>query len=118
MTTPATRRQYRNNSRTDLDLRAGELLATRRVTMNMSQGEVAEEWARVAGVARSQVTVTNYETGRTPLTLSQLFQVCEVLGMSPATVLELGTTVDRDGRHPWTTPRVILPPVSDRPRVQ
>lgn len=114
---PAAARTYRNRSRTELDILVGEFLAERRVSMNMTQTEVAEEWTRLAGSTRSQVAVSNYETARAPLTLSQCFQVCQVLSLSPQAVLNLGTGT-LSTTPAWTVPRLELPPVSDRPRVQ
>lgn len=71
---------YRNKHRTKADLTIGEYMAKMRVSKNLSQTDLAETLTELTGVEWKQVTVSNIERGRTPVTVSQWCQLEWVLG--------------------------------------
>lgn len=71
---------YRNKHRTKADMAIGRYLAEVRVRKDLSQTELADMMTEYTGVEWKQVTVSNIERGRTPVTLSQWCQLEAVLG--------------------------------------
>lgn len=71
---------YRNKHRTKADIAIGRYLAEVRVRKDLSQTELADAMTEYTGVEWNQVTVSNIERGRTPVTLSQWKQLEAVLG--------------------------------------
>ena len=71
---------YRNKHRTKADIVIGKYLAKMRVRKDLSQTELAEAMTETTGVEWNQVTVSNLERGRTPVTVSQWCQLENVLG--------------------------------------
>jgi len=73
--------RYRNRHRTQADLAIGHYLATVRVNKGLTQTEAARRLSSTVGVRWTQVTVSNIERGRTPCTVSQYLQLCQVYGI-------------------------------------
>lgn len=101
--------RYRNRHRTQADLDIGNHLANERVAKGLTQSELAERMAAFTGAPWSQVTVSNLERGRTPLTVVQWCQLSTVLGDEAALPITPRSA---------TTPCIDLPDDNgERPRI-
>lgn len=103
--------KYRNVSRTTGDIELGRELAYLRLSRGMTQAQLADALTTRTPTSWTQVRVTNFETGRTPLTLANFVQICQVLDVSPAYML---SRVLRGG---WSVPAVDMPEVRPLPGV-
>ena len=66
---------YRNRHRTAADVALGRQLADHRRAAELTQDRAAELLTLSTGTAWSQVAVSNVETARTPVTVSQYVQM-------------------------------------------
>ena len=102
---------YPNRWRTRGDLSLGRWLAAARITRSITQAELADTLTASTGVTWSQDRVSNYETARSPLTVSQLVQVVYALGMeSPWSVVAELYADDVAGSPAWRSPVLELTP--------
>lgn len=102
---------YPNRWRTRGDIALGRWLARSRVQRSLTQADMAQALTEATVTPWTQVRVSNYETSRSPLTVSQLAQVLEVLGMDrPWSVVGDIYQDTTSGSPAWATQAVELTP--------
>lgn len=113
---------YESRTRTMADVLMGDYLAGCRLRRGLSQEQVAAHMHKMTGKRWSQARVSNVESGRAVVSVSQLCAMAVAVGASPARVLELATTSTGAASdiHPgptqaWEIPRPVVEP-SQTPR--
>lgn len=101
--------QYFDVRRTQADVNLGQAVAAARLRAGLSQAELAERLTGTTQTPWSQVKVSNIETSRRLMTISQLCQVADVLGMTTREVTAAVSGHSASETRAYHQPRAAMP---------
>lgn len=109
----------RSLTRTQADVATGAYLASRRLRLGVTQDQLAADLTDMTGYRWTQAKVSSAESGRNPMTTSQVCAMAAALGVHPRKALEvsLETTGTPSELHPgevmaWEVPVERLSPAT------
>lgn len=109
----------RSLTRTQADIVTGAFLAHHRLRRGITQDQLAADLTDMTGYRWTQAKVSSAESGRNPMTTSQVCAMAAALGVNPRKALEvsLETTGTPSELHPgevmvWEVPAERLAPAT------
>lgn len=109
----------RSLTRTQADVATGDYLAGHRIRLGITQSDLAHVLTDVTGTPWSQSKVSSAESGRNPMTTSQVCAYARAVGINPrqALLVAIQTTGQPSNVHPgevelWEVPVPELEPTT------